>query len=191
MIFVSLLILAQTPNFANDLWREKVLWDGGRKAVGVGWVSPGKANLTLADVSEIHPTSSRYVRFRGVASDTYLEAGWQWAPWSPAFVGTDFTGAENLTIRIRVDGPNIPEDLTLQLASPGDHHTSERLSLKKYAPKLADGKWHPIRIRIQDFLRTPSKFDPKHTIQVIFGVWSGKNCDFTLDFTNLSLTYKG
>ena len=71
-----------------------------------------------------------------------------------------------------------PADVSLSLASPGDHHTTERLSLRERDPKFGDGRWHRIRFQLADFKDPKGLYDPKHTIQVIFGTWNGLGGSF-------------
>lgn len=174
-----------------------VLWDGEKVAVGVGWVSPTGAGNSVEVREKDARSKPHAATFRFARPETFVEGGWQWAPWYPAPSGTDVTPYATLEVAVKVDGPKPPGDLLLSLAAPGDHNTTGRVSLKKYAPDLFDGRWHPLRIPLADLYaadradigkRFPkSKFDPAHVVQVILGAWNGPGGEFTVSVDDLAL----
>jgi hypothetical protein len=156
MVLTALLILASNC----------VLWDPKSQPVGVGWVA-GKGALTAIT------RQKKFFEYLTSDENAYAEWGWQWAPWAPTFEGTDFTPYRELTVEARMTGMGLPADVTVSLASPGDHHTTERLSLQERDPKFGDGRWHRIRFCLADFKDPKGLYEPKRTIQVIFGTWNG------------------
>ncbi len=157
----------------------RVLWDGDQNRIGVGWVGGQckKASIKTVDGS---------IRFHTTDPKTFAEWGWQWAPWSPKFEGTDLRPYRSLLLELRVTGPKLPTDLLLSLASPGDHHLTVNLPLLMRDPKLMDGSWRTLHVPIADLKARDTKFDLTHTIQVIFGVWV-ETGDFTVDLRRIEL----
>jgi hypothetical protein len=165
----------------------RVLWDGEKQAVGVGWVSPQGADMKIEVLKSGVPSRGSIIRFHAARPETFVECGWQWAPWYPNFEGTDLTAYRTIELRVRAQGPQLPGDLLFSLASPGDHHTTPRVSLKKYAKGLYDGRWHLARIPLKDLYAPEMKFEPKRTIQIILGAWNAKGGDFTVELDDLAV----
>ena len=110
--------------------------------------------------------------------NTFLESGWQWSTWTEVQT-TNFKAYTTLKLSVRFLGPRLPRDLHLSLASPGDHKTTERLSLKGYDAALLDGAWHDLTIPLKDFYTVNMPFDATNAFQLIFGTWND-NKDFTV-----------
>lgn len=170
------------------------VWDGANHIKGVGWTSPlGPESSIVAGLAAAgsHTTEITYYTSK---RNTFVECGWQWAPWSPPFLGTDLSRYDTLELSIRIDGPhvphqispNLPSDVALSLASPGDHKVTERGSLKSRDPKVMDGKWHQIFIPLKSLYTSQMKFDKNHATQVILGAWNGPAGDFTVSIRKLA-----
>lgn len=157
-----------------------VLWDGLESTPGVGWVGGQCKTATIKRAENAY-------RFHTSDPKTFAEWGWQWASWKPEFTGTDIRPYKTLTVELRVFGDKLPTDLLLSLRSPGDHHLTKNDSLKKREPSLLDGKWKKITVPLAEIPGRDEKFDPAHTVQIIFGVWVEQG-DFTVDVRRVELS---
>jgi hypothetical protein len=157
-----------------------VLWDGTSKKEAVGWISAPEAHRAF-----LRESGKTFMRFDRTAEKTFVEFGLQWAPWYPPFAGTNLTGNKFFLLDLRITGSNLPSDIGLSLASPGDHHTTARVSLAKQDAKVFDGKWHRFRIPFHEWLREPSKFERDHTIQLILGSWCQGKAHLVADVANV------
>ena len=155
-----------------------VLWNGEEKSAGVGWVSPTAADMDIKTESSTGKSSSTGIVFRMAHPNLFLESGWQWSTWTNVQT-TNFKPYTKLKISIKFSGPRLPGDLLLSLASPGDHKTTERLSLKHYDAAILDGAWHDLTIPLNDFYTANMPFDSAHAVQLIFGTWNDDK-DFTV-----------
>ena len=172
------------PAIAGDASRI-ILWDGEAKSTGVGWVSPVADDMAISSEKGVGTGESTGVSFRMARPNLYLESGWQWSDWSNV-VTTDFKPYDILKLSVKFAGPRLPDDLSLQLASPGDHKTTQRLSLKKYEAAVLDGEWHELSIPLQDFYTDDMPFDAAHAHQLIFETWND-NKDFKVFLDNILL----
>ncbi|MEO5975972.1 MAG: hypothetical protein ABIS36_02160 [Chryseolinea sp.] len=162
-----------------------VLWNGESNSPGVGWVSPEGDSMSIAQQDTIFRSSKNSVAIHMARHHVFLEAGWQWSAWT-ATVETNIKSYIKINLSVKVDGPIRPDDMMLSLASPGDHHTTQRVSLKLYDPALMDGNWHDLSIPLADLFTSDMKFDPAHAIQIIFATWN-ESGDFLLYLDDLSV----
>ncbi len=162
-----------------------VLWDGEQKPNGVGWVSPTSTNMAIKTEKGVGKANSTGIVFRMAHPNLYLESGWQWSTWAKVET-TNLKPYTRLNISVKFTGPRLPNDLHLSLASPGDHKTTQRLSLKRYDAGILDGAWHDLSIPLSDFYTPDMPFDPVHAVQVIFGIWNDDK-DFTVLLDDLTL----
>ena len=162
-----------------------ILW-GDSKSVGVGWVANGKNSTSI---NQIREKDTRKIVFQTSAESSYAEWGWQWAPWSPNFRGTDFRSFNTLDVEFRLLGPRPPSDVSISLASPGDHRTTERLSIKSAINVIPIGKWCCIKMPLDKFPNPAGRYDAEHTIQLIFGTWNGKGGKFSFEVRKIAIRH--
>jgi hypothetical protein len=163
-----------------------VLWSGKSQTVGVGWVSPVDTDMSIAIEDTLGHSGNSAVAVHMAHPQTFLESGWQWSTWTDT-KETNFTLYDTLKISIRVDGPFRTNDLQISLSSPGNHHTTQRLSMKSYVPNMMDGDWHNLSIALKDFYTVGMPFDATTTTQIIIGTWNDKN-NFTFFLDDIILT---
>ncbi len=164
-----------------------VLWDGAAQNVGVGWVAGSSRKVSIRAESGGPGIVRKTIRLKAAEPNTFIEFGWQWAPWSPQFAGTDLTSYDSLELSIRLSGSNPPIDLLLSMASPGDHRTTPRVSLVAQDPHIIDSKWHRIRVPMRLLFTKESKCDRKHVIQMIIGTWNGPTGSFSVDIEEIAV----
>jgi hypothetical protein len=163
-----------------------VLWSGKTQPVGVGWVSPVDTDMSIGIEDTLGHSGNSAVAVHMAHPQTFLESGWQWSTWSDT-KETNFALYDTLKISMRVDGPYKTDDLQISLSSPGDHHTTQRLSMKSYDPNLMDGYWHNFNIALKDFYTAGMPFDPAVATQIIVGTWND-NRNFTFFLDDIILT---
>jgi hypothetical protein len=161
------------------------LWNGEDKASGVGWVSPASKDMEIKTAKSEGKASSTGISFRMAHQNLFLEAGWQWSTWAKV-EPTDLRPYKTLKISVKFAGPRLPSDLLLSWPSPGDHKTTQRLSLKRYDAAILDGAWHDLSIPLQDFYTADMPFDVGTAIQLIFGTWNDDK-DFTVIVDDIAL----
>lgn len=161
------------------------LWNGESAATGVGWVSPTFTDMAIATEDTSSASGTKAIAVHMAHPNFFLEAGWQWSDWTNV-VSTNFSPFSNLTLSVRFAGLSLPNDLQISLASPGDHKTTQRISLKNYNANIYDGAWHQLTIPLKDFYTIGMPFDPAHAIQIILGTWND-NKDFTVMLDDIAL----
>jgi len=176
---------AATPA-AEDAPEPLVLWNGESADVGVGWTVRKKLMSIEAVTDEDAHSGDQAIVARFSHPEIFCGWGWQWFKWFPKPEGTDIRPYSTLHIALKVEGPRPPNELMLSLASPGDHHTTQRLKLKQRVPDLFASEWHAIELPREDFYTADMKFDPEHTIQVIMGTWN-EDGDFAVWMDDISL----
>jgi hypothetical protein len=164
-----------------------ILWDGESQASGVGWVSPTDSTMYAGVEDSIVHSGHAAIVIHMAHAGAFLESGWQWSTWADT-KSTDLSPYDTLKLSIRVDGPRLPPDLNLSLASPGDHHTTQRLSLLHYDGGLMDHAWHDLAIPLKDFYTQGMPFDPQHAIQLIIGTWNDTG-DFTFYLDDITVVH--
>ena len=162
---------------------KQILWDGEMKPLGVGWVSPEGDSMSISIEDTVSRSSKNAVSIHMAKRHVFLEAGWQWSSWVST-IETNLKSYQYLHFSIRIDGPLRPDDLSLSLVSPGDHHTTKRLNLSAYATTFLDGEWHDVSIPLNDFYTQDMKFDPARAVQIIVGLWNENN-DFVIYLDDL------
>lgn len=173
--------------FAHNRSERTVFWDGGAHRVGVGWVAGSSRKVSISAETTAPGAPRKAIHVKAAEPNTFIEFGWQWAPWSPPFSGSDLTRYESVELKIRLSGPHPPPDLALSLASPGDHRTTPRVSLSAVDPSVIDSKWHEIRVPMSLLFTDKSKCDRKHVIQLIIGTWNGPEGDFSVDIEGIAV----
>lgn len=173
-----------TDTTKNNTPDSLILWNGESKQTGVGWVSPVDSSMSISTEDSVVHSGNTAVEVHMAHQGAFLETGWQWSTWVNV-TSVNFLPFSSLKLAVRVTG-NVPDDLQLSLASPGDHHTTQRLSMKKYAPQLTSGEWQVLNVPLADFYSAGMAFDPKNAIQIIIGTWNDQK-DFHIYLDDLTL----
>ena len=187
LLLIASSLVSQSAIQSNPTKTEKlVLWNGESKSIGVGWVNIQSPNLSINVEEGKAFSGKKFIRFVCNQQKTYGECGWQWAPWAPEFEGTDLSPFTKVSVAVRITGTKLPNDFVVSLRSPGDHHLTKLVSLKKAEPKIYDGKWHKVTFKLAEMYYPEMKFDTRHCIQLLFAGWNPEG-SFILDFDDLVL----
>jgi hypothetical protein len=138
------------------------VWDGEKANVGGAWVNPSSCTMKTQS-SETH-SGRKALEFRYKGTGEWLGFGWNWCAFQAPPCGTDITGLKYFTFWIKTKGK--AADIQFNILCNGhvwdmpEHHTA-KVSVQKYCPQFADGKWHQVRVPLDDLVQ-PDGFDPLH-----------------------------
>src|SRR5262249_35117412 len=129
-----------------------VVYDGAQIGEGAkGWSSApkGKAQIVAQD-KVVRTAGKKALAFKADGKE-YLGCGWNWFGWFPDDAGTDISDFKSLQFWAKLEGESKPPVLNVTLvANDKEKKSGDACSLVKYAPDLADGKWHHVTIPIAD-----------------------------------------
>jgi hypothetical protein len=169
-----------------------VVWNG--EDVGgsaKGWADCDKkpeCKATLAPTPGVGHGGTTGLKFHGEGPG-WIGMGWNWFGWYPDTAGTDVSGYNSVTFRIRIDAKSKelapdPSGSAVALGCSKGKKNSGDGTLARYARDALDGQWHAVKIPLAHLMKGKgAEFDPKTAWEFRLSTWSGtpRNFDVYLD----------